>query len=109
MDRIEKLINAFALGHLKERILRNVTIKERRLSLLARALVKNPELLILDEPCQGLDQEHRSLVWNVIRGNWNHDHGASVYISHDLNNLPGWINRRLCYDEETGDFHSFKI
>lgn len=109
MDEIEKLINVFELGHLKERTLGSITIEERRLCLIARALVKNPELLILDEPCQGLDQEHRSLVWNVIRDNWKHDHGASVYISHDLNNLPDWINRRLFYDEETGNFHSFKI
>ena len=40
---------------------------EQRLVLLARAFVKDPELLILDEPLHGLDLYNRRLVKDVIR------------------------------------------
>ncbi|MEJ2199665.1 MAG: molybdate ABC transporter ATP-binding protein ModF [Desulfuromonadaceae bacterium] len=46
--------------------LRNLSYGEQRLILLARAMVKQPELLILDEPCQGLDEINREMVLKVI-------------------------------------------
>jgi molybdate transport system ATP-binding protein len=41
---------------------------EQQLVLLARALVKEPELLILDEPCQGLDAANRRRFLNLLEG-----------------------------------------
>ncbi len=38
----------------------------QRMVLLARALVKQPELLLLDEPCQGLDAAHRQLFIRTV-------------------------------------------
>ena len=39
---------------------------QQRLLLVARALVKQPPLLVLDEPCQGLDSLNRALVLGVV-------------------------------------------
>lgn len=46
--------------------LRNLSYGEQRMILLARAMVKQPRLLILDEPCQGLDDINRQMVLKLI-------------------------------------------
>jgi molybdate transport system ATP-binding protein len=46
--------------------LRNLSYGEQRMILLARAMVKQPRLLILDEPCQGLDDVNRQMVLKLI-------------------------------------------
>jgi molybdate transport system ATP-binding protein len=45
---------------------RNLSYGEQRLVLLARAMVKQPDLLILDEPCQGLDDLNREMVLKLV-------------------------------------------
>jgi molybdate transport system ATP-binding protein len=46
--------------------LRSLSYGEQRLVLLARAMVKQPDLLILDEPCQGLDDVNREMVLKLV-------------------------------------------
>ncbi len=46
--------------------LRSLSYGEQRMILLARAMVKQPRLLILDEPCQGLDDINRQMVLKLI-------------------------------------------
>ena len=52
-------MSAFGIADLAEIPFNSLSTGQQRLVLLARALVKNPPMLILDEPCQGLDSSHR--------------------------------------------------
>lgn len=52
-------ISRLHLEDLASRDFTKLSYGQQRLLLLARAMVKNPELLVLDEPCQGLDPLHR--------------------------------------------------
>ncbi len=56
----------FGIEHLRERGPRQVSYGQMRLALIARAMVNDPELLLLDEPCTGLDGDVREHVLAVI-------------------------------------------
>lgn len=57
----------FDIEHLRDRGPRQVSYGQMRLALLARAMVNDPELLLLDEPCTGLDGDVREHVLEVLQ------------------------------------------
>jgi len=61
---------------------------EQRMVLVARALVKRPELLILDEPCQSLDAGNRDRVLEAIETMDNSLDTSLIYVTHHRDALP---------------------
>ena len=71
---------------------------EQRLALLARALVKNPTLLVLDEPCQGLDEKNRDRILQTIDDTRRPD-TSLIYVTHRADELPKSITHVLRLDQ----------
>ena len=67
----------------------------QRMVLLARALVKRPKLLILDEPCQGLDAAHRALSSAPVDGLLRQGAVTAIYVTHRPDEIPPSIQRVL--------------
>jgi len=67
----------------------------QRIILLARAMVKNPPLLILDEPCQGLDAEQQARVKAVIDAICRASSTALIYVTHYEEEMPNCVNHVL--------------
>ncbi len=80
---------------LAERRLSHLSSGEQRLVLLARAIVKPPRVLILDEPCQGLDPVHRRRFLDAVDRAAASGRTALIYVSHREDELPGCITHRL--------------
>jgi len=65
--RTEEILDNVGLIDKKNAYARTLSGGMRRRLLVAKALVHNPEMLILDEPTAGVDVELRSMLWNYIR------------------------------------------
>jgi molybdate transport system ATP-binding protein len=68
---------------------------QQRLVLLARAAVKRPHLLILDEPTQGMDAAQRVTLLAAVDRAAQHLQGSLLFVTHYQREIPGCITHRL--------------
>jgi len=84
---VRRWLQFFGLAAIAHRKPRAVSYGQMRLALLARAMMNAPELLLLDEPCTGLDPEMRALVLATLERLANR--GVQLVMAvHEQNDLP---------------------
>lgn len=64
--RAEEIIRRFELEEMRKKSVRNLSGGMMRRVLIARSLIPDPELILLDEPTVGLDPDVRQSIWNII-------------------------------------------
>ena len=89
-------MDIFGIGTLRDKPFLQLSSGEQRLALLARAFVKDPELLILDEPLHGLDTYNRRRVKAVIEAFCRREDKTLIMVTHYEDELPATITHRLC-------------
>ena len=72
---------------------------EQRMALLARALVKRPLLLVLDEPCQGLDAGNRDRVLEAVDLVGSQLDTSVIFVTHNRAELPRIITHAIYLDQ----------
>ncbi len=72
---------------------------QRQMILVARAMVKTPRLLILDEPCAGLDPQNRRTVLKLVDQIGRSGHTALIFVSHHEDEIPACTTHRLMVDQ----------
>jgi molybdate transport system ATP-binding protein len=78
----------FGIEHLETRPFLSLSSGEQRLVLVARAFVKDPQLLILDEPLHGLDNQKRALVKDIIETYSEKPNKTLIMVTHYEEDLP---------------------
>lgn len=96
---VAEWLNVFDLEAEHHKRIQDLSIGNQRMTLLARALVKNPPVLILDEPCQGLDDLHAARFVRVVDRIMEHPGRTLLYVSHRTDQLPVCIDHVLSLAE----------
>ena len=91
MEVCKEWMRVFGVEELAERTFLTLSSGEQRLVLLARAFVKDPELLILDEPLHGLDTQRREQVRGIIDRFCIRPEKTLIMVTHYPEELPSCI------------------
>ena len=94
-DRCRQWMRIFGIDHLADKTFLKVSSGEQRLALLARAFVKNPDLLILDEPLHGLDEGNSQRVKDIINSYSQRPGVTLIMVTHYQEELPECIDHHL--------------
>ena len=89
------LLDRLGIGELRDRHIRTLSGGQQQRVFLARALIRRPELLVLDEPTSGVDVRTRQEILALLRS-LNDDGIAVLLTTHDLNAVAAVLPRLVC-------------
>lgn len=92
---VEQWLHYTGLDDIAKERFEQLSFGQQRLALLARAMVKSPLILILDEPCLGLDHAHREHILKLVDQIAESGRSHILYVSHVAEEVPSCINQRL--------------
>ncbi len=105
-NKILQWLDFLQVSHVSTRPLHSISVSLQRMILLARALVKNPPLLVLDEPCQGLDQNQSEQFISLVDSICTGTNKTMIYVSHDERNVPGCVEKVFQLEKKGDKFYS---
>ena len=88
-------LHILGLKYLQKRLFVHASLGEQRVVLLARALVKAPPLLILDEPCQGLDSQQTRRFIRLLNAICDQLKTSLIYVTHRKAEIPSCVTHLL--------------
>jgi molybdate transport system ATP-binding protein len=88
-------LRRFGLAERAEKSFGELSLGDQRLVLLARAVVKKPKLLVLDEPCQGLDAAHRLSILAAVDRLIGQTGASLIFVTHHAREMPECVTHML--------------
>lgn len=88
-------MSVLGIENLRDRSFLTLSSGEQRLALLARAFVKDPDLIILDEPLHGLDISNKRKVAHIIEQFCSRPGKTLIYVTHYPHELPSCVDKRF--------------
>jgi NitT/TauT family transport system ATP-binding protein len=94
-DKVEALLEQVGLGGLGDKHPWQLSGGMLQRASLCRALIHEPELLMLDEPFGALDQFTREELWAIMQDLWMTRRPTVILVTHDLKEA-GYLGNRIC-------------
>ena len=99
-EAVDRALATMGITDLRSRVISRLSGGERQRMLIARALVCEPELLILDEPTDGLDPETREELFKTLRALRKEKQVTILCVSHDVHSIGREADAALCLKHE---------
>ncbi|MFK0208215.1 zinc ABC transporter ATP-binding protein ZnuC [Agrobacterium sp. NPDC090283] len=93
---IDAALNATGIAHLANAEVQHLSGGEFQRALLARAIARKPDLLVLDEPVQGVDFSGEIALYDLIKNIRNSNDCGILLISHDLHVVMAETDTVIC-------------
>ena len=93
LDEARTWLRLLDISHIADRRFQELSSGEQRLVLLARAFIKQPSLLILDEPLHGLDAAHKERVRRLIDLLVSRNGTALIFVTHYTREIPSSVTQ----------------
>lgn len=109
-DKIDEILQQLWIHELSKKRIGELSGGQQQRVFIAKALVNNPKLLILDEPVTGIDQQSIELFYSILRELNAKQKITIIWSSHDLDavnqlaNHVACLNRTLFFHGESDDF-----
>lgn len=97
-QQLDELLHFLNLYEIRNELLTTQPLGKQRLALLGRTIIKNPQLLVLDEPCQGLDVE-QTQYFNDLVDEVSKNGVTIIYVGHFETQLPSCLTHKLVLNE----------
>jgi zinc transport system ATP-binding protein len=109
-QQVQETLELLGIDHLRRRMIGELSGGQQQRVMLARALVNNPQLLVMDEPTAALDPEIRNRFYDLL-GQMNKTRGTTVLlVTHDSGSIGKYASKMLYLDKKVlfwGSFEEF--
>ncbi|SFX31772.1 zinc transport system ATP-binding protein [Thermoactinomyces sp. DSM 45891] len=98
-QRVDEVIEQVELSHLANRNIGKLSGGQQQRAFIARALVGNPELLILDEPTVGVDAKSTTQFYELVRFLHQNQGLSVIMVTHDIGVISSYVDRVACLNK----------
>lgn len=98
-ETVDEVLEMVGIAHLAQRPIGHLSGGEYQRAAIARALVQQPEIFLLDEPTASIDQKAQREILSLIQLIHREYHTTTLFVTHDLRMLPSICQRLILMKE----------
>ncbi|HON59328.1 MAG TPA: metal ABC transporter ATP-binding protein [Smithella sp.] len=102
------VLESLKIAHLSRRLIGELSYGQQQRTMLARALINRPELLIFDEPTTALDPETRDIFYSLTRKINQENNTTVILVTHDTGIIGQYAQQLLYLDKRVIFFGTFE-
>ena len=95
LETVDEVLEMVGIAHLSQRPIGHLSGGEYQRAAIARALVQQPEIFLLDEPTASIDRKAQREILSLIQLIHKEYHTTTLFVTHDLRTLPSICQRLI--------------